>query len=306
MILPTSAWIGCHHQALYQQAIVKQRRLLIKVERWQDARNRSKWTFILKKKTFLNKTKRLYETIIPSIRLMLSFRTIPFTCSGTHDYGAVKWLLGIKVQVLLFHVALRKKKKKKLYFFNEVERIREYTSRLWSLWYIYKQIQHSPLTLIIKDEPKIQFEQYPTTPHLAARMLYTADTVYNDIEDKSIGDFGSGCGILSIAANILGAGWVYFELMMYFILKSYNRYSVGFDIDPDAIKIAQENSDQFEVLIDFVNTDLLHAKLERFQGKLDTIIMNPPFGTKNNKGIDMLMLKKAIDVSFGCLSDRLS
>ncbi|KAG1501407.1 hypothetical protein G6F52_012462 [Rhizopus delemar] len=130
------------------------------------------------------------------------------------------------------------------------------------------------------DEPKIQFEQYPTTPHLAARMLYTADTVYNDIEDKSIGDFGSGCGILSIAANILGAG-----------------YSVGFDIDPDAIKIAQENSDQFEVCIDFVNTDLLHAKLERFQGKLDTIIMNPPFGTKNNKGIDMLMLKKAIDIA---------
>lgn len=86
---------------------------------------------------------------------------------------------------------------------------------------------------------------------------------------------------------------------MYFILKPYNRYSVGFDIDPDAIKIAQENSDQFEVCIDFVNTDLLHAKLERFQGKLDTIIMNPPFGTKNNKGIDMLMLKKAIDVSFG-------
>lgn len=56
------------------------------------------------------------------------------------------------------------------------------------------------------DEPKIQFEQYPTTPHLAARMLYTADTVYDDIEDKAIGDFGSGCGILSIAANVLGAG----------------------------------------------------------------------------------------------------
>lgn len=76
------------------------------------------------------------------------------------------------------------------------------------------------------------------------------------------------------------------------------RYSVGFDIDPDAIKIAQENSGQFEVPIDFVNTDLLKANLERFQGKLDTIIMNPPFGTKNNKGIDMLMLKKAIDVRF--------
>ena len=62
------------------------------------------------------------------------------------------------------------------------------------------------ILFINTDEPKIHFEQYPTTPHLAARMLYTADTVYDDIEDKAIGDFGSGCGILSIAANILGAG----------------------------------------------------------------------------------------------------
>ncbi|KAI8646328.1 S-adenosyl-L-methionine-dependent methyltransferase [Parasitella parasitica] len=128
------------------------------------------------------------------------------------------------------------------------------------------------------DEPKIQFEQYPTTPHLAARMLYTADTVYDDIEDKAIGDFGSGCGILSIAANILGAG-------------------VGFDIDPDAIQIAQENSETFEVDIDFVNTDLSVATLDRFKGKLDTIIMNPPFGTKNNKGVDMILLNKAIEIA---------
>lgn len=81
------------------------------------------------------------------------------------------------------------------------------------------------------------------------------------------------------------------------ILKSLYRYSVGFDIDPDAIKIAQENSDSFEVNIDFVNTDLSKATLDGFKGKLDTIIMNPPFGTKNNKGVDMVLLKKAIDVN---------
>ncbi|KAI9316294.1 methyltransferase-like protein 5-like protein [Dichotomocladium elegans] len=129
------------------------------------------------------------------------------------------------------------------------------------------------------DNPKIQFEQYPTTAHLASRMLYTADTVYDDIENKAVGDFGSGCGILSIAANILGAG-----------------YSVGFDIDPDAIKIARENAEQFEVDIDFVWTDLGSANLDSFQGKLDTIVMNPPFGTKN-KGIDMVFLKKAIELA---------
>lgn len=73
-------------------------------------------------------------------------------------------------------------------------------------------------------------------------------------------------------------------------------YSVGFDIDPDAIKIAQANSDAFEVDIDFVNTDLSVATLDGFRGKLDTIIMNPPFGTKNNKGVDMVLLKKAVEV----------
>lgn len=77
------------------------------------------------------------------------------------------------------------------------------------------------------DEPKIQFEQYPTTPHLAARMLYTADTVYDDIEDKAIGDFGSGCGILSIAANILGAGLV---VLVKFMLL-FDILSMAHDID---------------------------------------------------------------------------
>jgi predicted RNA methylase len=73
-------------------------------------------------------------------------------------------------------------------------------------------------------------------------------------------------------------------------------YSVGFDIDPDAIKIAQENCETFEVDMDFVNTDLSVATLDGFRGKLDTIIMNPPFGTKNNKGVDMVLLKKAVEV----------
>ncbi|KAI8377723.1 methyltransferase-like protein 5-like protein [Radiomyces spectabilis] len=129
------------------------------------------------------------------------------------------------------------------------------------------------------SDPKIQYEQYPTTAHLAARMLYTADTVYGDIEDKAVGDFGSGCGILSIAAGILGAG-----------------YNVGFDIDPDAIAIAQENCEEFELDIDFVLADLSQYVPERFRGNLDTIVMNPPFGTKT-KGIDMVLLKKAIEIA---------
>lgn len=81
------------------------------------------------------------------------------------------------------------------------------------------------------------------------------------------------------------------------IFLTWLRYCVGFDIDPDAIRIARENAEAFETEIDFVWTDLgqENALFDRFKGRLDTIIMNPPFGTKN-KGIDMVFLKKAVEV----------
>jgi predicted RNA methylase len=33
----------------------------------------------------------------------------------------------------------------------------------------------------------------------------------------------------------------------------------------------------------------------------DTVIMNPPFGTKNNAGIDMLFLRRAIELATGAV-----
>jgi len=43
-------------------------------------------------------------------------------------------------------------------------------------------------------------------------------------------------------------------------------------------------------------TDLSSNPLNKYKKKIDTVIMNPPFGTKNNKGIDLIFLKKAIEV----------
>jgi predicted RNA methylase len=45
------------------------------------------------------------------------------------------------------------------------------------------------------SKPKSFFEQYPTSAHLASRMIYTAATTYNDIEGKWIADLGMGCGV---------------------------------------------------------------------------------------------------------------
>ncbi|KAF9585058.1 hypothetical protein BGW38_004075 [Lunasporangiospora selenospora] len=157
-----------------------------------------------------------------------------------------------------------------------------------------KELEGYLQDVAVFTKPKIKLEQYPTTPHLAARMLYTAHTVYDDIENKAVGDFGCGCGILSIASVMLGSA-----------------YNVGFDIDSDAIAIAQENCEQFEIDMDFILTDLsavpapsssedgpdgTRGSYEMMKGKLDTILMNPPFGTKL-KGIDMVFLKKGIDLA---------
>jgi predicted RNA methylase len=38
-------------------------------------------------------------------------------------------------------------------------------------------------------------------------MLYTIQNSFEEIEGAVIGDFGCGCGMLSIASQILGAGY---------------------------------------------------------------------------------------------------
>ncbi|CAG14397.1 unnamed protein product, partial [Tetraodon nigroviridis] len=42
------------------------------------------------------------------------------------------------------------------------------------------------------EEPKILFEQYPTSPHIAACMLYTIQSTFDDIEGKVVADLGCG------------------------------------------------------------------------------------------------------------------
>ncbi|KAL6597250.1 methyltransferase like 5 [Neocallimastix sp. 'constans'] len=141
-----------------------------------------------------------------------------------------------------------------------------------------KQLESLLQDVDVFEKPKIQFEQYPTSAHIASRMLYTAQSMYDDIEDKIVADLGCGCGVLSIGANQLGA-----------------LYNFAFDIDDDALEICRENMEGFEI----ENMDLIKVDVETLtlRDKVDTVFMNPPFGTKTHKGIDMVFLKKAIDIS---------
>lgn len=111
------------------------------------------------------------------------------------------------------------------------------------------------------EEPKILLEQYPTSPHIA--------------------DLGCGCGVLSIGAAMLDAG-----------------LCVGFDIDDDALEIFKRNSEEFELTnVDLIQCDMCSLRSHAYAKKFDTVIMNPPFGTKHNQGMDMQFLRMALTMA---------
>jgi predicted RNA methylase len=91
--------------------------------------------------------------------------------------------------------------------------------------------------------PKIELEQYATTPDLAARILLLA-AGHGDIQGKNVVDLGCGTCMLSIAAVCCGAGSV-----------------LGVDTDPDAIADAQTNLAALEMDED---VDLLMSDVTRF------------------------------------------
>jgi len=127
------------------------------------------------------------------------------------------------------------------------------------------------------ENPKILLEQYPTRPHIAACMLHTIAATFDDIENKLIADLGCGCGVLSIGCVMLGAGLV-----------------TGFDVDSDALDLFAENVSGFDIdNVDLINMDVKNIG-SGWENKFDTVVMNPPFGTKHNKGLDLTFLQTGI------------
>lgn len=150
------------------------------------------------------------------------------------------------------------------------------------------------------EKPKVLLEQYPTRPHIAACILHSIETSYGGLDGRIVADLGCGTGVLSIGARLLGAKAV-----------------IGFDIDPDAIETAKRNlkelglnsEEEGDGYCDLVLNDVTktfsaffdsECKLEKedafsqFSGAFDTVIMNPPFGTKHNRGLDLAFVKAGL------------
>jgi predicted RNA methylase len=104
-------------------------------------------------------------------------------------------------------------------------------------------------------------------------------------------DLGVGTGMLSVGA-------IAYEPSLL----------IGVDIDPDALHqcnrnirelFVDEDDDQaerpnYELILGDVRDDSLFV---RFDGIVDTVLMNPPFGTKKSAGIDMIFLERATRVA---------
>jgi len=129
--------------------------------------------------------------------------------------------------------------------------------------------------LKVFDEPDIKSEQYPMDSEIGAEVLWDA-YFKGDIENKVIADLGCGTGILGIGALLLGARLVYFV-----------------DSDKKAIELLKENLDQFDIKD---KTAILNQDVNDFNEKVDTVIQNPPFGTKT-KHADREFLVKAFSIA---------
>jgi len=131
------------------------------------------------------------------------------------------------------------------------------------------------------EKPKVKLEQYETPAHIAARILHTSEASFGDLEGKFVCDLGCGCGMLAIGSAMLGSA-----------------YTIGFDIDEDALEICKENVDEFEIdNLDLVLADVRQLSESRWKKTFDTVLLNPPFGTKHNPGMDMEFLKTALALS---------
>ncbi len=121
------------------------------------------------------------------------------------------------------------------------------------------------------EKVKADLEQYATDSETAASILWNA-FMQGDIEDKIVADLGCGNGIFGIGALMLGAKVVYFV-----------------DIDKGALDVAIRNC-KFEN-VHFRNLDVL-----KFNEKVDTVVMNPPFGVQEEHA-DRNFLVKAMEIS---------
>ncbi len=146
-------------------------------------------------------------------------------------------------------------------------------------------------------EPKVRQEQYLMDSEIGASVLWQA-YLLGDIEGRVIADLGCGTGLLGIGALLLGA-----------------KHAVLADSDKKALEIAKRNitkiregfsdaqkseiSDSSKVKSEGYNigkVKLICKDIKNVMIRADTVIQNPPFGTKVSHA-DIPFLEKAMETA---------
>lgn len=76
----------------------------------------------------------------------------------------------------------------------------------------------------------------------------------------------------------------------------------SFDIDNDALEICKGNLEELEIVsAELVQADVhvLASSHPRLVKHFDTVLLNPPFGTKRNQGADLEFVRVALELSRG-------
>jgi putative methylase len=126
------------------------------------------------------------------------------------------------------------------------------------------------------DSPRIDLEQYPTPPDLAAHLLHLAD-LQGDLQGHTVVDLGTGTGVLALAAACRAPARV-----------------LGLERDPSALAVARENERTVDSArkVDWLLGDATRPPI--CPAGPTTVLTNPPFGARSgNEGADRAFLESA-------------
>ncbi len=147
------------------------------------------------------------------------------------------------------------------------------------------EISKSRLGIILSklkgfEDPKVRVEQYTIDSEIASSVLWHA-LYAKKLKDRVVVDLGCGTGILGIGALILGAQKVYFV-----------------DSDKSSLDIAKSNilSIKSESSLIKGKSVFICQDIADFNEKVDTVVMNPPFGVKTRHA-DKIFLEKAVKIA---------
>jgi putative methylase len=132
--------------------------------------------------------------------------------------------------------------------------------------------------LLTFDSPKIKLEQYSTSADIVGDWVWWM-YMNNEIDDKIILDAGCGTGIIGLALLLLGAKKVYF-----------------LDVDEKAIELCKQNYNNLNEEYELGKAEFLVQDVSLFDKKVDIVVQNPPFGTKDEHA-DKKFLEKAFTLA---------